>query len=436
MAQLTDDCFAFDGPLIAVDAARRLLLERVGPVAPAERVPLADALGRVLAEDVAAASPVPPYDNSAVDGYAVYADDLSATAETVLPIGGRVAAGHPLGRPQRRGEAVLIFTGAPLPDGAGGAPGPDTVMMLEDCRVEDGRVALAPGLKRGANTRQAGEDVAGGARALVGGRRLAPQDVGMLAAVGRATAPVRRPLAVAVFSTGDEVVEPGRDLPPGRLFDSNRFTVGAAVRALGMEVRDLGILPDRRAAIEAAMADAAAQADAVISTGGMSMGEEDHVRAAIEGLGRLAFWRIAIKPGRPVGMGTIPDGRGGFTPFIGLPGNPVAAVTTFIALARPLLQTLQGEAVRPPRRHPVTLGFAYKKKTGRREYVRVRLADDPGGDAVAAGRLPVAHKHGRGGAGMLSSLVGADGFVELAEDRTHIAEGESAGFLSFNEVLS
>jgi len=435
MAQLTDDCFAFDGPLIETAEALARLKRAVGPIASVETAATADALGRVLAEDVAAPAPVPPYDNSAVDGYAVYADDLSDEAETVLPVGGRVAAGHPLDRPQRRGEAVQIFTGAPMPVGPDDGPGPDTVMMLEDCRVEGDRVALAPGLKRGSNRRSAGEDVAEGEVVLRAGARLTPPDVGMLAACGRAQARVYRKLTVALFSTGDEVAEPGRELPPGALYDSNRFTIGAAVRALGAEVLDLGVLSDRRDGIEAAMAEAAQRADAVLSTGGMSMGEEDHVRAGLERLGRLAFWRIAIKPGRPVGMGLLPDGRAGWTPLIGLPGNPVAALTTFIALARPLLQILQGETATEPRRYPVRLDFGYKKKPGRREYVRVRLADDPGGAGAAAGAPPVALKHGRGGAGMLSSLVGADGFVELAEDRTHVEAGETAAFLPFSEVL-
>jgi len=436
MAQLTDDCFAFDGPLMALADARALLMARVVPIAPVEDVGLAAALGRVLAQDIVADVAVPPYDNSAVDGYAVFADDLLADRETVLPIAGRVAAGHPLGRPQRRGEAVQIFTGAPLPEGEGAAPTykPDTVMMLEDARLEGDQVILAPGLKRGSNRRPAGEDVAPGSTVLRAGTRLTPADIGMMAAVGRARAPVFRPLTIALFSTGDEVREPGDSLPDGTLYDSNRFTIGSAIRALGMGVQDLGILSDDRAGIEATMAQAAGQADAVLSTGGMSMGEEDHVRAAIERLGQLAFWRIAIKPGRPVGMGMLADGRGGNTPFVGLPGNPVAALTTFIALARPLLQRLQGQRDESARRYPVTLGFDYRKKSGRREYVRVRLVDQAE-ESVAAGDLPVAEKHGRGGAGMLSSLTGADGFVELAEDRTHIGRGETASFLPFHEVL-
>lgn len=433
MAQLTDDCFAFDGPLISTDAALSLIAARAEPVAGIEEIALSNALGRVLAEPVVAAHAVPPYDNSAVDGFAIYADDLSTEIDTVLPIRGRVAAGHPLGRPQARGEAVRIFTGAPMPAGPGGGPGPDTVMMLEDCETTgdgpDGeRVRLRPGIKRGANRRPAGEDVAPGAEPVAVGTRLRPPEVGMLAALGRDRIKVRTPLTVALFSTGDEVCAPGGPLPDGALYDSNRFTISAALTAIGCSVADLGILKDDAAGIRTTMRTALGRYDAVLSTGGMSMGEEDHVRAAIEALGSLTFWRIAIKPGRPVGLGLV-DAGAGRRPFIGLPGNPVAALTTFIVLARPLLQTMAGETMRPPVRQRVKAGFSYRKKEGRREFVRVTVDADPDGGA------PIARKHGRGGAGMLSSLVGADGFVELAEDVTRVAEGDSVPYLSFAEVL-
>lgn len=448
MARLNDDCFAFDGPTVTVEEARARLLARVGPVAESETVALDRAAGRVLAADVTAPIDVPPYDNAAVDGFALHADDLPAEGEVALPVTGRVAAGHPLGRLQCRGEAVRIFTGAPMPggEGSGGSAGPDTVMMVEDARVEIGadgveRVTLPAGLARGANRRRAGEDVAAGTIALREGVRLFPPEVGLLAALGRDSVPVRRPLRVALFSTGDEVAAPGGLLAPGKLYDSNRYMIGSALHGLGFDVRDLGILPDRRPAIEAAMTGAARDADAILSTGGMSMGEEDHVRAAIEALGRLSFWRIAIKPGRPVGMGMLPDGRGGHTPFVGLPGNPVAALTTFVLLARPMLRALQGERAAAPRCFPVTLGFAYKKKAGRREYLRVALeTPSAGGSAEGAAAapamaLPVARRHGKGGSAMLSSLVGADGFVDMAEDRTHLEEGETVAFLPFSEVL-
>lgn len=432
MAQLTDDCFAFDGPLISVDEALAMIAARVTPIAETEEIATADALGRVLAEEISAPYPIPPYDNAAVDGFAVYFDDLSGDSDTILPVRGRVAAGHPLDGPQHRGEAVRIFTGAPMP--AGEAGGPDTVMMVEDCETMTdaaGRetVRLRAGIKRGSNRRPAGEDVAAGTKPIAPGTKLRAPEVGMLAALGRDRVTVYKPLRVALFSTGDEVAAPGSPLPEGALYDSNRFTIGAALRGLGCAVTDLGILKDSATGIRGAMRDAIAGHDAVMSSGGMSMGEEDHVRAAIEDLGTLAFWRIAIKPGRPVGLG-LADAGAGRRPFIGLPGNPVAALTTFIMLARPLLQAMGGQTVIPPRRQRVIAGFDYRKKEGRREFVRAVLKDNPDGGA------PIAMKHGRGGAGMLSSLVGAEGFVELHEDITTLAEGTLVPYLPFTEVMA
>lgn len=416
MPQLSNDCFAFGGGLMPVQAALDLLRQRVVPVAAAEAVPLPDALGRVLAEDVVAPSDVPPHDNSAVDGYAVFFDDLNPDTETVLPVAGRVAAGHPLGRAGQRGEAVRIFTGAPMPGGF------DTVLMQEDCRAQGDTVAIPPGIKRGANRRRAGEDVAKGAVVLAAGRRLRPEDIGLAASLGRGDLMVRRPLRVAVFSTGDEVRDPGQDLPPGCIYDANRFALLAALRQLGCAVTDLGILPDDLSTIRAALDGAAAGHDALVTSGGMSTGEEDHVKAAVEALGSLHVWRLAIKPGRPVALGQV---RG--TAFVGLPGNPVAVMVTFLRLARPILLRLMGAEDSPPRLFPVTAGFGYKKKAGRREYVRATLSRDAGGALIAV-------KHPRDGAGILSSMVESDGLVELPEDLSRLEPGETVEFLPFSEV--
>ena len=267
MAQLSDDCFAHGGRLMRVDEALAGLRERVSPVAVAQTVRLPDALGRVLLEDVVSAIDVPQHGNSAVDGYAVFFDDLNAEQETTLPVTGRVAAGHALDRPARRGEAIRIFTGAPMPHG------PDTVMMQEDCSEQDGRVTIKPGIARGANQRAAGEDVAAGATVLAAGQRLRPQDLGQAAAVGRATLEVARPLEVGVVSTGDELCEPGGPLREGGIYDSNRFTVHGLLAQLGCRVHDLGILPDDRAAVTGALADAAERLDLVVTSGGVSVGE-------------------------------------------------------------------------------------------------------------------------------------------------------------------
>jgi molybdopterin molybdotransferase len=426
MAQLSDDCFAGGAPLMPAQAALDLILPRLARVTGSESLPLLDCLDRILAEPVTAPIDVPGGDNSAVDGYAVYFADLAPEAQTLLPIGGRAAAGHPLGRPQRRGEAIRIFTGAPMPSGEAGGAGPDTVMMQEDCRVEGETVAIAPGIKQGANRRRAGEDVTRGSVALRGGTRLRPQDLGLAAALGLVGLPVAARLRVALFSTGDELAEPGGTLPPGAIYDSNRFTLAAMLAQLGCAVTDLGILRDRPAAIREALAAAAAGHDLLITSGGVSTGEEDHVKGAVAALGRLHAWRLAIKPGRPIALGQV-DAAGRAVPFIGLPGNPVAVMVTFLRIARPIILRLMGAADAEPQRFPVRAAFAYKKKRDRREWVRVRL--EPGSDGV-----PVAHKYPRDGAGILRSMVESDGLIELPEDLVQLAAGSMVDFLPFSEV--
>jgi molybdopterin molybdotransferase len=416
MAQLSDDCFAFGGTLLGVDAALALVAARVVPVVGEEIVPLAEAAGRILAQDLVAAMNVPPHANSAVDGYAVAHADLHPDRDTVLPVTGRAAAGHPLGRPTERGEAIRIFTGAPMPDGA------DTVMMQEDCTLAGGKVTLKPGIKPGANRRRAGEDIEEGSIALPSGRRLKPADLGLAAALGHDRLPVYQSLRVALLSTGDEVREPGTTLPPGAIYDANRIMLASLLRGLGCRVSDLGIRPDRAAALNDTLAAAAAEHDLIVTSGGVSTGEEDHVRAAIEKLGRIDFWRLAIKPGRPVALGQVKG-----VPLIGLPGNPVAAALTFAILGRPLILRLAGAAADAPALFRVRADFAYKKRKGRREYVRASLSRD--GDAV------VAHKYPKDGAGILSSIVRSDGFVIIDEDADGLQPGALVDFLPYAEIL-
>lgn len=420
MAQLSDDCFATGRPLMKTADALALLGERIGPLVETETVALDQAVSRILAEDVVAPIAVPQHDNSAVDGYAVFFDDLDPENPTPLPVTGRAAAGHPLNRDAVRGEAIRIFTGAPMP------AGPDTVMMQEDCSEADGVVTIAPGIKQGSNRRKAGEDITAGSTILTAGTRLRPQEIGLAASVGRTGVGVYKRLRAAVFSTGDEICDPGTPLPEGAIYDSNRYTVKSALRQLGCEVTDLGILPDDAARIIAALKDAAVGNDVLITSGGMSVGEEDHVRTAIETLGTLHFWMLAIKPGRPVAMGQIVSGNGTI-PIIGLPGNPVAVMVTFLVVARPLLLRLSGATDIAPMHYRVRAGFDYRKKLDRREFVRAHLTE--GADGIAC-----AEKHGGSGAGVLSSLVGADGLVELPEDVTRLEKGAMVDFLPFNEV--
>jgi molybdopterin molybdotransferase len=417
MAQLSDDCFAFGGPMMSVDEAVRLIAARVAAVLDVETVALTDADGRILAHEIAAPLPLPPFTNSAVDGYAVASRDLPKSSEQPFAIAGRVQAGSAASEPVRPGHAMRIFTGAPMPEGA------DTVFMQEDVRVEDEKVVLPAGLKPGANVRPVGEDIPFGHPALKGGQRLRPQHVALAAAFGLTQLDVIRRIRVAIFSTGNELVSPGEPREAPQLFDSNRFMLMAMLRRLGCEVSDLGILRDERASLANALQEVAGSNDLILTTGGVSTGEEDHVKAGVESVGRLVLWRMAIKPGRPVAMGIIAG-----APFIGLPGNPVASFVTFVHVVRPTILALSGALIEPLVPMPVRAGFTYKKKIGRREYVRVSLrkADDGMLEAI---------KFPREGAGLLSSLVDTDGLVELGEEVTVVEPGQAVGFLSYASIV-
>jgi molybdopterin molybdotransferase len=423
MAQLSDDCFAFGGPLISIAEVERLLAERVSPVGEIVEVGLRAAAGRVLASDLVAPADLPPFDNSAVDGYAVRHGDLDPAGATRLAVVGRLPAGSAAARCLAAGEALRIFTGAPMPEGA------DTVFMQEDCRVEDGSVIVPAGLPAGANRRLAGEDLRAGSVALPAGRRLGPQHVALIAALGLTAVAVRRRVRVALFSTGDEIVEPGAIRPRAALYDANRHLLGELLARLGAEVSDLGILPDDATKLAAAILAGAADHDLVVTSGGVSTGEADHVRAAIERIGRLVFWRVAIKPGRPVAMGVIAGSRPDKgTAFVGLPGNPVAAYVTFARVVRPLLLRLAGALPEPLIALPVRAAFAYRKKKGRREYVRVTLHRAADG-AIEAAKYP------QEGAGVITSLTATDGLAELAEETTSIEPGTMVGFLPYLMLL-
>jgi molybdopterin molybdotransferase len=418
MAQLSDDCFAFGGPMLPVEEAVAIIAARVTPVAETEAVALAHADGRILTDDMMAPLPLPAFTNSAVDGYAVRITDLAGNDDSVLPVAGRIQAGAAARDVLAPGHATRIFTGAPMPKGA------DTVFMQEDVRIEEsGRVVLPRGLRPGANVRPAGEDIARGSTALPRGHRMRPQDVALAAAFGLTHVNVRRRIRVAVFSTGNELVSPGGSLREAQLYDSNRFMLIAMLHRLGCEVGDLGILRDDRPSLAPALKKAAGAYDLILTTGGVSTGEEDHVKAAVEAAGTLVLWRMAIKPGRPVAMGII-DG----TPFVGLPGNPVASFVTFVHVVRPTILALAGAQQRPLLPIPVRAAFTYRKKIARREYVRVNLRRAPEGWLEAV-------KFPREGAGLLSSLVETDGLAELGEETTAVEPGEMVGFLAYADLL-
>jgi len=298
------------------------------------------------------------------------------------------------------------------------------VFMQEDVRIDGaGRVVLPAGLKPGANVRAAGEDIPSGYRALAAGQRLRPQDVALAAAFGLTSLEAMRRIRVAVFSTGNELVSPGAQRADAQLFDSNRYMLMAMLTRLGCEVSDLGILGDDRVALACALKKAADAHDLILTTGGVSTGEEDHVKASVESVGTLVLWRMAIKPGRPVAMGVI-----GGTPFIGLPGNPVASFVTFVHVVRPTVLALAGAAPIALIPMPVRAAFSYKKKIAGREYVRVNLVNAQDG-VLEATKFP------REGAGLLSSLVDTDGLVELGEAVTQVDPGEMVGFLSYASLI-
>jgi molybdopterin molybdotransferase len=424
MAQLTDDCFAFSGPLLPLVEMERLIGERITPVAETERVGLRDARGRIIAADLKAPVDLPPFDNSAVDGYAVRHADLKSDGDTSLVIGGRLTAGSRPDVALKAGQAIRIFTGAAMPSGA------DTVFMQEDVTVDGNNVVVPKGLKAGANRRRAGEDVAAGNVVLPTGTVLEAQHIALTAALGLTEVEVRRRLNVAIFSTGDEVVEPGSPRGAAAIYDANRYLLSALLERLGAVVTDLGILADDPAELARSLAKAAAWHDLVITSGGVSTGEADHVRSAVERIGSLVFWRVAIKPGRPVAMGVIHAtprkdyAANSGAAFVGLPGNPVAVFVTFVRVVKPLLLRLAG--ARPQRLMPlpVRAAFAYKKKKDRREYVRVALRLRHDGEFEAV-------KHPQDGAGILTSLTETDGLLEFPEEVTSIQSGERVGFLSY-----
>ena len=400
-------------PLMTLDDALAVLLARAEPLADGERVSIFDADGRVLRGAAVSRLAVPPCDNSAMDGYALRAADAPA-AGTVLPVSQRIPAGSQPG-PLQPGSAARIFTGAPVPAGA------DAVVMQEHCTALDGeRVRIDQPPAVGQAIRRAGEDIALGATVLAAGTRLAPAQLGLAASIGMAELSVTRRPRVALFSTGDELVMPGaiapEHLPVGAIYNSNRFFLRALLARLGCEVTDLGVVPDTFAATTAALRQAAQGHDLVLTSGGVSVGEEDHVKPAVQSLGELDLWQIAIKPGKPFACGRV-----GGAHFIGLPGNPVSSFITFCVLVRPFLLRLQGVVDVAPRPIAARAGFDWPRADKRREFLRVRVAQE--------GQLELFANQG---SGVLTSTVWGDGVVDLPAGQS-IARGDQVRFLAFSQ---
>lgn len=412
-------------PLTPLEDALAAVLAQAQPLPGAAFVDLLQADGRVLAADCIAPLQVPPLDNSAMDGYAVRSAEV-AQAGTVLPVSQRIPAGQ-VGTALQVGTVARIFTGAPLPLGA------DAIVMQEDCTVlDDGRVRFDAVPQPGQFVRRAGQDIALGSTALQAGLRLTPAALGLAASLGLAQLPVARRPRVALFSTGDELALPGsiapQDLPPGHIFNSNRYVLASLLQRWGCEVVDGGILPDDRAATHAALAQAAQDCDLLVTSAGVSVGEEDHVRPVVEQLGALSLWKIAMKPGKPFAFGHVRrsggDPAAGRAHFIGLPGNPVSSLITALVLLRPFVLALQGASVVQPPAHWLTADFEITQRDSRREFLRVRRN--------AAGQLELFANQN---SGVLTSTVWAEGLVDNPA-QTLIARGDRVRFLPFSELLT
>lgn len=403
--------------MLSFEQALAKLLAAARPVEEIRNLPLTAAAGRVLAAAQQSTVASPPLDNSGMDGYAVRVADITAAC-VCLPVSQRIPAGS-IGSTLEPGTAARIFTGAPVP------PGADAVVMQELCEHDEGGVVINHQPRVGENIRRAGEDIAIGAEILPAGIKLRPQDIALAASAGLPELPVYRRLRVGVFFTGDELYQPGEPLPPGGIYNSNRYALRALLEGLGCEVRDLGTVPDTLTATREALRKAAADNDLIVTSGGVSVGEEDHVKPAVEAEGLLDMWKIAIKPGKPLAFGEVRRGDGdGKAWFIGLPGNPVSAIVTFLIMVRPFVLRLQGIADVTPRGYTLRADFDWLRPDARAEFLRGRMNDNGGVDLYP-----------NQGAGVVTSLCWGDGLV-MNKPGLAINKGDAVRFVPFSALLS
>lgn len=399
--------------LLPIENAIQRMLEQVTPVTETETIALQDALDRILAHPVTATINVPAHANSAMDGYALRAADSDQSLQLI----GTSLAGHPFTGELTPGTCVRIMTGALIPAGA------DCVVMQENTQAQGETITPTQSARPGENIRKRGEDITEGDQVLSKGKRLGPVDIGLLASLGIHQVSVYRRLRVAVLSTGDELTPPGLALPAGNIYDSNRYAIIAVLQRLAVEVMDIGLIPDQPDAIRSALTQAAEQADAVISSGGVSVGDADFVKDILAELGQIGFWKVAIKPGKPFAFGSLGQAR-----FFGLPGNPVSALVTLHQLALPILQHMAGEVSESPLTLNVKATSVFKKRPGRTDYQRARLSDINGENQVASDRAQ--------GSGILTSFTHANCYVVLEQERGKVEEGETVRVLPFDRFLT
>lgn len=404
--------FCDEPKLLPLNEALARMQAAISPVRESEDVSLAQLLDRVLAEPVRAGFNVPGYDNSAMDGFALRAQD----AGQPLSLIGESLAGHSFKGRLGPGECVRITTGACVPEGA------DAVVMQENTHIETSRVTITETPRPGENIRRAGEDIAEGSEVFPSGHRLGPVDIALLASLGRARAKVKRRLKMAVVSTGDELTPPGEELPAGCIYDSNRYGLIAMLQRLNVEILDLGLIPDRPEAIRAAFDKAGQEADAIISSGGVSVGQADYVKDILAELGEINFWKVAIKPGKPFAFGKL-----GKSTFFGLPGNPVSAMVTMHQLALPIIRAISGESVTPPLTLSAIANTPYKKRPGRQDFQRARLSLHDDENRVSSS--------GAQGSGVLTSFLDANAYAVLEQERGRVESGETVRVIPFDRFL-
>lgn len=414
----TPSCADAEEPgLLSVEQAEQHIFDLIQPLHCAQRVDIRSALGRTLANDVHSTINVPPHTNSAMDGYAIRAADIPADGTTQLTLAGSALAGNPFTGSAGPGQCIRIMTGAKLPDGC------DSVIMQEQVEVEGDCIRIDAQHRLGENVRQAGEDLSLGQTAIPAGKRLQAADLGVLASMGMGEVNVTRSLRVAFFSTGDELCSVGSQLAEGDIYDSNRYSLYGMLQRQGVDLIDMGIIADKPDAMRAAFRDAAQTADVIITTGGVSVGDSDYVKMIVAELGKVNFWKLAIKPGRPMAFGTLGDAV-----FFGLPGNPVAVMVTFYQFVQPALRYLLGQKDLRPFRFQVTSASPIRKRPGRTEYQRGQLG------IAADGQLQVSLT-GAQGSGILSSMSAANCFIVLAAEQGSVTPGDPVTVEPFEGLL-